>query len=137
MNRVIKFRAWDGRDEMFSCFGLSDVPEWVRYAVPALIQQFTGLLDKNGKEIYEGDILAVKFNHGYVERIHWKGPPDAICEVHWDYSGFHLKAKGEQDFRYSSFEDLLDEATFSGLLMMNNSHSEVIGNIYENKELIV
>lgn len=101
-----------------------------------VVMQSTSLIDKNGKEIYEGDIVAVKFDEFYTARIAWKGPPDAICEVYWDYSGFHLKAKGEKDFRYSSFEDVLSEATFGDMLMMNKTESEVIGNIYENPELL-
>lgn len=81
MNREIKFRAWDTfnkrmvydpyyfRDNFDK--GLSHEPEWqVPYQFaeqwqdvddgiwrPCQIMQFTGLKDKNGKEIYEGDIV--------------------------------------------------------------------------------
>lgn len=60
--RTIKFRAWEGRVEGFTYFGLSEVPEWVKYADATLIQEFTGLLSKTGQEIYEGDILATTFS---------------------------------------------------------------------------
>jgi uncharacterized phage protein (TIGR01671 family) len=80
--------------------------------------QFTGLLDRNGKEIYEGDIT----NYGAVE---W-------CEcLNWDlggsnHPGFYFKqrnewtnVRGDLDYHKGFDEDI-----------------EVIGNIYQNPELL-
>ena len=61
MNREIKFRAWDG-EQMISpdyinrqgcaCWKSNSIPETTNK-----VMQFTGLVEKNGKEIYEGDIV--------------------------------------------------------------------------------
>lgn len=78
----------------------------------AEVMQYTGLKDKNGKEIYEGDI--VKFGHWttqveFFDKLFYDGG----CGVH---SGFYFNEE-------LGFHNNLDE-------------SEVIGNIYENPELL-
>lgn len=93
----------------------------------------TGLFDKNGREIFEGDIIDVKFNHPYVSRVDWHGEPDARAIVFWDFAGFRLKCKGTDDQRYADWTDT--DGYFDPILDMSRSHSEVIGDIYRNPNL--
>lgn len=76
-------------------------------------RQHTGLSDKNGIEIYEGDLLKIELDWGY-------GLAEIIIEVYFKDGCFRAKA-------LNSHEDTL---------LIELPYFEVIGNIYENPELL-
>lgn len=102
------------------------------------LMQSTGLKDKNGKEIFEGDIL--KFNdewpdycyEGYVD-----GSIDGInyVEIKKEKTYFTF---GKTKIPESSLTDLVENEhyPFEELLTTASYEFEIIGNVYENKELL-
>lgn len=123
MNREIKFRIWadnkfynkclvgntnNTNDEKWTCpmVWLERQKEWV-HCDNGIICQYTGLHDKNGKEIYEGDILKGTF-YGFPMPEY-----DYVFQIYWD--------EKEEGFMASYFEP---------------SECEVIGNICDNPELL-
>jgi uncharacterized phage protein (TIGR01671 family) len=92
----------------------SDNPFWVDEKT---VGQFTGLLDKNGKEIYEGDIYQVAANKKYTVKF-----CNGETSLHEWYGG--------------AFVLWLNEETFFPFDELAMSTGEVIGNIYQNPELL-
>lgn len=80
-------------------------------------QQFTGLLDKNGKEIYNGDILNSLYKFEGCNGVY-------LVKWHDDSCGFYPKKFGTHQQKYVSVS------------MLDLQRCEVIGNIFENPELI-
>ena len=116
MNREIKFRAWNSKTKEFECFELHNitVPDRLLCQHDYPVQQFTGLKDKNGKEIYEGDVINFAYTHDntFTGDVKWFDDRGAFGVV--TGNAFEL------------LEGLLDYWEYV----------EVIGNIFENKDLI-
>jgi len=120
--RTIKFRAWDKQNKTFHTWGaLKHLPLWeyIDNQNYELIQ-FTGLKDKNGKEIYEGDILI----HYKRDRVTAVAPVYKVC---WSekFARFILKFRNV----WNDGKPILYEG-------FGNKIIEVIGNIYENPKLL-
>jgi len=131
--RQIKFRAWNTQAGMWqtewSALGMNGeklvkLPngEFVESKEVALtFQQFTGLLDRNSKEIYEGDIFNCHYSEETKHHHKWK--------VVWsdEDAGFRLQRIGEPCNQSMVTQRVSDYSGWRG---------EVIGNIYENPELL-
>ena len=111
--REIKFRAWDY--EMKNMYklvkfishkdGINALDRWFSWEY---VMQFTGLKDKNGKEIYEGDLLQEYPNY-------------PIWKVFYEIDGFCIRS-GDTQHRLASVFGFPDRLN-------------IIGNIYENPDL--
>ena len=126
MSREIKFRAWDYRkDEMIGAAELvasNNEPVQDQLAKIDNLMQFTGLLDSNGIEIYEGDICRVVFFDCHSN--------DSITI---EEGGEFIGAVKEESFMW-----LLDDGAYICFweLQQTDSEIEVIGNIYQTPDLL-
>ncbi len=125
MNREIKFRMWSAKVNkyfydsinVFECLIQQNTGLYDHIADGMVFEQFTGLKDKNGKEIYENDVLGLGEDK----------EDDSICSVVFEDGSFRRK-----------YKDWDDRNTKPCLCKFDIEllHWEIIGNIHEqlNKE---
>lgn len=134
MEKVIKFRGLRIDNNKYQYGNLIITDDNIYYIVsgfentftwdevlPETIGQFTGLTDKNGIDIYEGDIIEVsqKFiNSTYKENY--------VVYFDKDMAGFRLIDSKKRGDKYGIFHANI----------WNNDIKKVIGNIHQNKELL-
>ena len=121
--RKIKFRLWDTHTKTFIFFNtkkfqLDDSLNTITFQCSPVLgekdpngnrfsfSQFTGLLDKNGKEIFEGDIVSLKDGIG--------------MEIRWNETELQCFINNENCMNFSGWYDEM----------------AIIGNIYQNPELL-
>ena len=121
--REIKFRAWDKRmNVMIEEYPIPgnyiSINNLIGYFSDRYIPlQYTGLKDKNGKEIYEGDIVIYEYEKKPATIKFGKGYQGEPADGMYPYWGWYV-------------DGWLDHYAFAG------DEIEVIGNIYENPELL-
>lgn len=142
MNDRLRFRAWDKRLKKFT-HEVTDCGKWNnkafnpyryeevypfceldylngiellfdRYSKCIIIEQCTGLKDKNGKLIYEGDIVH------YIKNTHTGIGGDRYAKVFW----------------YTDAQCFAIETSMGDYYNLNDFELEIVGNIHENKELL-
>lgn len=137
--RTLKFRAWDIDNKKYE-YDIAIRPinriigieifnnEMYPVEFRGIVEQYIGLKDKNGKEIYEGDIVALLF--GYVpmksvttENIRIENAQKAV--IHFDTA--------RAAFRYTIKQRTPKDCQFKP---GTNTNMVVIGNVHENPELL-
>jgi uncharacterized phage protein (TIGR01671 family) len=124
MTREIKFRVWDKIKKEMSELNFIRLKSGLGQAIKGKakdfdLMQYTGLKDKNGKEIYEGDVLKNNDLRYIVKAV--KG-------------GFAINKYQDELASKWTFWDALGNPQTIGYIEGN---CEIIGNIHENPELTI
>ena len=130
--REIKFRVWDKKNnKMFDDITgefineiettVNQTLDFVKRSGMVEVMQFTGLLDKNGKEIYEGDIVEFE----YLEELHQSVKLKGIFVFNEDELRYEIDVLNNEDYTCLSYTG---NGTFFGF--------KIMGNKFENPELL-
>ncbi len=123
--KEIKFRAWNKKAKVMTItpFGMTSQPK--TDDGHAILMQFTGLLDKNGKEVYEGDIVVVRIPEDYGGEDDDEGNAQYLCTQ-------EVKASKTSGGYYTNE----DTGEWCPGLGSDEIEVKIIGNIYQNPELL-
>ncbi len=126
--RIIKYRSYDETNDKFWYFEFPSIKstwDWEFFDITRKlnhpIQQFTGLKDSEGNEIFEGDIVLLPNEYYKMYRsTDWNGKEDGIYVVIWDdlIGGF---VGSNYEFCHQHY------------LWIIVNHCKIIGNIYESR----
>jgi len=122
--REIKFRAWDAdariMREAIDLSAPSSTYQWLgKEDLP--LMQYTGLKDKNGKEIYEGDVLETRLKtFTFRAKLDFGWSRDDVYGLHWTHNA-NRRGVGSEVRKADGISERM----------------EIIGNIYENSDLLV
>ena len=119
MQRELLFRVWDNVDYMSQPFTLEDLQEGkIKFTDDCVVMQYTGLKDKNGTEIYEGDVYTTGDDSAYI-----------VVFENGAFCGNYGEGSKPLDWDYDYAEGDLCPDQFSQQI-------KVIGNIHDNPELL-
>lgn len=132
MNERFRFRAWNKEKRVYHYQaekGACDLPfEYLCKSDEFVIEQCTGLKDKNGVLIYEGDILKCDMlGHNYPFE-YWTGKVrlmDGCFEIYFS-----------KPFEYRNYAGYVFPRQRAYVKEFFSYHLEIIGNIHENSELL-
>lgn len=110
--RELKFKIYDKNDTkaIIGTFAWNKLPQFL-FPENFIVLQYTGMKDRNGVEVYEGDIIQMIYDtgeRGKIEEIEW------LDGINFDYAGWGTKTVLTSQWKYS----------------------EIIGNIFETPELL-
>jgi len=153
--KQVRFRVWNGSQMehkimagFLGAFYVQGIDEKdtacmspfnTKYQDDTFLMQFTGLLDCNGKEIYEGDFLKCLNPKSLMYSA------DELCShflVRWDerktgFNCFPQTTLTKEDYK-TALEHYGGTITWPDEnVLLNHWHYEVIGNLFENQELLV
>ncbi len=117
-DRIIKFRVWNKKYQQFTSpmFSELDIDQIFDNDDNYVFQQFTGLMDKNNKEIYEGDIVSC---YAWFDGMENRPIKKSIIEVKLYYTTTITQEMCGGYDGTQRYEDV-----------------EIIGNIFENLNLL-
>lgn len=144
--RTIKFRAWSKSLGMSRPLSLVDiVGSHTDFEEYDTYMQFTGLTDKNGKEIYEGDVVTVFCTENWCDCDDW-GDCEEECVDPMEHGNEHKhespsdcdKYIDTQEVKWGEYGYFTDEEVGEYRVGLGYEYIklEVIGNIYEHPDLL-
>jgi uncharacterized phage protein (TIGR01671 family) len=138
--REIKFRVWDV-GKMFYTVTVGQNPavldgggEWAECTESCVVMQYTGLKDKNGKDVYQNDLIKITADKENYGSTSYGGIALIVPQI----CGYDIKpikpSLEELDEEWRNGGDGWDSTSMWHI--DNPDNVEVIGNIYENPELL-